>query len=78
MPYQCTKCGQEHLNHYNSTETSRHAIIFSEREETPTGDRHLHFLLSKGRWEWIVRTGKNSRLCGTKRCRPVTITEVSA
>lgn len=48
--------------------------IFEAKDQyTPIGRRHLHYLFQKGRWDWVVREGKHSPLCGTPRCRPVII-----
>lgn len=41
-------------------------------KETPTGKLHLHLLAERGRFVWVVRT-HSSPLCGTARCRIVTI-----
>ena len=42
----------------------------------PTGERHLHFVWARGRGEWLVRFHQGV-LCGTPRCRLVTIKERS-
>ena len=43
---------------------------FSEREA-----HHMHYLFTKGYWEWVLRRGavRKNTLCGTPRCRKVFI-----
>lgn len=51
------------------------ARLAAPKQETPTGDRHLHLLArGKGTLRWVVRS-RRSLLCGTPRCRLVIITE---
>lgn len=47
-----------------------------EREPCLNGRRHLHYLFTKGKWEWVLRQGRFSSLCGTTRCRVVEIIEL--
>ena len=42
----------------------------------PMGKKHLHFVWSHGRGEWLVRFQRGV-LCGTPRCQLVTIKEQS-
>ncbi|KKN83890.1 hypothetical protein LCGC14_0295430 [marine sediment metagenome] len=45
------------------------------REPDLSGDHHLHFLIVKRRWVWILRM-QPSTLCKTPRCRRVRIHEL--
>lgn len=57
-------------------EHTKQAIGCFEAKDEPTieGEHHIHYIFNqRGRWEWVVRA-KKSPLCGTLRCRPVTIT----
>ena len=44
------------------------------KEGSLSGERHLHYLYQKGRWEWVLRS-KLSALCPTSLCRMVTVEE---
>ncbi len=41
----------------------------------PNHEYHLHYLFTKGKWEWVLRLGRKSPCCGTARCRIVILIE---
>ena len=44
-------------------------------EPSLSGIHHLHFLFTKGKWEWVLRTKYSPPLCDSTRCRMVTVEE---